>query len=253
MKFRILSLTLITAFLFSATAHAQSTWDNIYTILNTNCSSETCHGSGSANPSFNVDTSAAVLYAQLINGDPTNPYAKDSVNNKLVIPSSPETSFLMRKIARCSTNALALTQPFEGEIMPASGANRLSDADLDLIFNWILQGASDTAVIDPDTVAGDICDLNVGIRTLPSEIVSLSAYPNPATDIFSLSYTLQHSALVTMDLLDVTGQKIETIFIENQNSGKQIKTILPDTHAGIFLIRLTIGNSSQYIEKIVLH
>src|ERR1051325_3788103 len=122
---------LIAACLMTLPAMAQKTWIDVYTILNTGaCNSPTCHGNGSPNPSFNVQSSPSVLYSQLVNGNPVNPYAKDSVHNKLVDPGSPQTSFIIRKLGRCTDGPLKLHQPNEGVPMPQN-ANRLAAADLE--------------------------------------------------------------------------------------------------------------------------
>lgn len=252
-----MNLKTITAFsllliFFVIDAQAQKTWADVYLILNnTNCNSSTCHGSGASNPSFTVTNSPSVLYQQLINGNPINPYAKDSLNNKLVVPGVPERSFLLRKISHCSSGMLSLRQPFEGGLMPV-GASRINDADLELIYNWIAQGASETAVIDPDTVAGDICDLPLFVRILPSQNISLSVFPNPAADQLTVSYTLERSSLVTMEIMDAAGKIVRTLFSETQHSGMQTNTFALETAPGLYFIRLTIG-SGQYMKKLAVH
>ncbi len=237
------------------TTYAQKTWSDIYTILNTKCSSQACHGSGSANDEFNVDTTASVLYSQLLNANPNNPYARDSVHNKFITPNSPQTSFLLRKIAHCDTSSsLSLTQPFEGSGMPVIGGT-LPDADIELIYNWVNQGASETAAISPDTVAGDVCDLPppVGVENFSGIIASISAYPNPAAENFSLSYSLNEPSLVTVDLLDLAGKKMKTIFTENQFPGSHIATIaIAPEMKGVYLVRLAAG-AARHTRKVALY
>jgi hypothetical protein len=136
--------------------------------------------------------------------------------------------------------------------MPESGT-KLPEADIELIYNWIIQGASETAVINPETVAGDLCDsFPVGIETLWIEDASISAYPNPASEKFSFSYTLKEPGLVTMDLLDLTGKKVKNIFTEKQAPGSKVITIAPDVQTGVYFVRLTIG-TAQYMRRVTLY
>lgn len=252
MQLKKTTLMAITTLALATAVYPQKTWNDVYTILNTSCQGSSCHESGSSNNAFTVDTTAPVLYAQLINQDPKNPYA-DSVGHKLVVPGSPLSSFLLRKISHCdSTSGLGLVQPFEGASMPESG-NKIPDAEIELIYNWIVQGASDTAVISPDTVAGDVCALfPVGIEAPLVESSSISVYPNPASGKFSFTYTLIEPSLVTIDLLDLAGKKVESIFAESQASGNQVITVVPDAKAGVYFVRLTVG-TAQYMRKVALY
>lgn len=253
MNCRKLVFTLMASIVLTTT-HAQKTWGDIYTILSTKCSSPACHGSGSANDEFNVDTTSSVLYSQLLNANPNNPYARDSVLNKFITPNSPQTSYLFRKIAHCDTSSsFALTQPFEGAGMPVIGG-QMPDAEIELIYNWIIQGASETAAISPDTVAGNVCNLPpVGVENFSGIIASISAYPNPAADNFSLSYSLNQPSLVTVDLLDLAGKKMKTIFTENHATGSHIATIaIAPEMKGVYLVRLTAG-AAQHIRKVALY
>jgi len=238
--------------LFTSIASAQSTWQDVYDILHVNCSTPTCHGSGNYNSSYNVDTTPAILYSQIINADPTNPYAKDTLGNKLIAPGSPQTSFIMRKLSHCASGPLGLVNMlFEGDTMPSG--YKLTDAELELILTWILDGAPQTGVVSPDTVAGSICQLSLAVRILPAEDISFTIYPNPTTEKFSCSYTLERPSLVTMELIDVTGRKMKTLLNENQIAGKQLKTVALEANSGVYFLRLKLGNTSQYMKKIILY
>lgn len=129
---------------------AQSTFAQIHQILQTNCAGSSCHQPG-GNPSFDVNAAESVLYNQLVNANPVNPYAKDSAKNKLIAPGYPDRSFLLRKIAHGLNENnihLGLKQPHEGLPMP-SGGGSLSKPQIELIRQWILFGAPQTGnVVD---------------------------------------------------------------------------------------------------------
>jgi len=244
--------TFILLFLAPFTLHvnAQKTWQDIYNLMHTTCSTSSCHGSGAPNTVYNVDTPANVLYTQLVNADPLNPYAKDSLHHKLVDPGSPQTSFLMRKISHCLTGSLALVQPYEGEMMPKD-ADSLSTENQEMILQWILQGASETAVISPDTFAGNICDFGVGINTLSEEQLAFHILPNPVESDFSVSFTLKEAAVVTLELFDAKAANTNVLLEKKLNSGTYNETFNPALPAGIYYLRLTIDGKS-FIRKLAV-
>jgi len=256
MENRIFRAAIIIAILFSVPARAQSTWEQIYTILNTSsCNSPSCHASGgSGPPSFHVNLPADSLYAQLYNGTPIN-FAANSEGNKLVFPGHPEKSFLMRKLSHCASGPLAIILNQHGPSMPdVNPPTPLPEHDLELIFTWILAGAPDTGTITVDTFAGSICDWEpVGIKTLPAEIIAFTAYPNPTTENFSCSYVLERPSQVTMELLDVTGRSVKTLFSETRGAGKHEHVIEPGASSGIYFIRLQVNDAAQHIIKVAIH
>ncbi|MEX0810873.1 MAG: T9SS type A sorting domain-containing protein [Chitinophagales bacterium] len=141
----VLTLLLLTVFSSNYEASAQGTWDNIYTILQTNCSTSSCHGTGSPHGDFFVDNSKSVLYDSLINAKIFNNHARDSVNNKLIYPGDPARSFLLRKIAHCMDGDLLL-HPDENAPMPENRP-ALPDSTVEMIRQWILYGAEESGKI----------------------------------------------------------------------------------------------------------
>lgn len=234
--------------IFASPVFAQKTWADVITILTTNCGSNSCHGSGSSNQSFNVDTNSAILYTQIVNADPINPYAKDSVNNKTVDPGSPKTSFLMRKIAGCTIGSLKIVLE-EGKTMPDGGAPALSEADIELIYQWILQGASETAVISPDTVEGNVCDIYASLPSIKADEVAFSVINSMSDSKITVAYTLKSFSDVTIDLFDASGRNIKTLFTDRQTSGRHVEAFETEVSSGIFFVRLTV-NGASFTKKI---
>ena len=54
----------------SQSSHAQSTWNNVYTVLQAKCSS--CHNSAVASGGLNLSGTAAEVYDQLVEVTPDN-------------------------------------------------------------------------------------------------------------------------------------------------------------------------------------
>lgn len=232
-------------------ADAQKTWLDIRNVMVTTCASKTCHGDSTDNPSFNVDSSAADLYDQLINGDPVNEYADSIAGFKLVVPGDARRSYLLRKIARCVNGSLEMAQE-EGEDMPEDDPFGLPDSTIELIYQWIIQGASETAVIDPDTIAGDVCDIFLAIRPLPAHQVSFTVSPNPVSDVFSVGYSIKNTARVTVELFDSKGVKTSLLSSASKTAGTHRETFnAADMPKGVYFIRLTVG-ADQYLKKMVV-
>lgn len=142
MKF-LLAAALSIAFAFSL--QAQQTWDQVYSILNTNCAISSCHGGTTANP-FDMGANSFSAFSSMVNVDPTNPAAK-AAGYKLVDPGHPYNSYLLKKIGDGFDSYLDL-EAAEGNVMP-SGAPALADNEIELIRQWILQGAPQTGnVVD---------------------------------------------------------------------------------------------------------
>lgn len=146
------ALVLILLFVSYPKIKAQTTFASVYTLLQANCSGNACHNGSNANI-FNVDTSMAQVYHELIGVTPTNPAAA-AKGDKLIDPGYPARSFLLRKIAHGLSGDLNLNQPSEGNPMP-SGLPQLKKEEIELIRQWILFGASDTGTYIDTTVLFD--------------------------------------------------------------------------------------------------
>lgn len=124
---------------------AQTIFQQVKTIMQNQCAGSGCH-SGSI-PGFNVTDADADLLADLIGNSPANPSAA-SKGYKYIDPGHPTNSFLLRKIAH-GLDELNI-EPAEGTDMP-NGRPKLPDADIELIRQWIMFGAS---LNDPVVPAG---------------------------------------------------------------------------------------------------
>ncbi|MDZ4846302.1 MAG: T9SS type A sorting domain-containing protein [Chitinophagales bacterium] len=236
-------------------AQAQDTWQRIYTIMNTSCTAVSgCHGD-TTKPIFNADTTADALYDMLVNMEPTNPYA-DTVDGGylLVDPGSLTTSFLFRKIAHCPVGPLEM-DPQEGDPMPNIEDNmgnfiKLPDSTIELIGAWILAGAPETGVVSVDTIAGNVC-ITVSARTLPAHEVSFMLTPNPTSEDFSVSYTIENTATVSIELFDNKGAKTNLLTSGNKAPGTHRESFDSNLAKGVYFVRLTI-NGNQYLKKLVV-
>jgi hypothetical protein len=114
------------------TATFPPTLDNIQrTIFSPRCAIPTCHDA--AEKAGNLNLSAGSAYDQLVGVPPTVDTAR-AAGFLRVDPGKPENSFLIVKLDG--------PPPGEGSRMPLTGT-LLTDAEVQLISDWIAQGASD--------------------------------------------------------------------------------------------------------------
>lgn len=222
-------------FISSETIGQNSSFDQVYTILQTHCGGSACHSDDGTNPLKLVDSIKSVVYANIINTDPLNPYAKDSVGFKTVVPGSPNTSFLLRKVA-CNRGPETPMALAEGNCMPDSPQNNpsglLSEADVDLIRVWIAGGAPDTGIVS------GIFDFSV------NEPVA-NVFPNPFGSAFFITFTLDQANQVKLELYDLPGKRIAILKEENMMAGDHRYHIKSPEQIpnGIYVLRMTVGNS----------
>lgn len=234
----------------SSGVSAQDTWQRIYTIINTQCSAESgCHGD-TTKPIFNADTTAEVLYDLLYNVRPVNPYADTVADYLLIDPGSLRTSFLFRKIADCPVGALEL-DPQEGDPMP-NDQPALPDSVIELVGAWILAGAPETGVIPSDTIAGNVCLMFVSTNPLPAKEIEFTVSPNPASERFAVNYTLETSALVSIDLFDSKGMRASILHNEKRNAGAHSAPYTTKIAPGIYFVKLTV-DGKEHLKKLVVH
>lgn len=128
----------------SQSSHAQSTWNNVYTVLQAKCSS--CHNSAVASGGLNLSGTAAEVYDQLVEVTPDNAAAA-AKGQKRIDKGYPYRSFLMRKIGQGMIDPQddGLLTEEEGAYMPAYPAtDDLTNAERELIRQWIYAGAPET-------------------------------------------------------------------------------------------------------------
>jgi hypothetical protein len=118
-----------------------ATFDRVFEILQTKCAS--CHG-GSAPIAYDLGTTPAETYAAIVGVTPLNPTAAGK-GYKRVDPGHPYNSFLLKKVGQNLDNYFELSQPDEGQYMPAyGGPPALTSYEAELIRQWILTGAKQT-------------------------------------------------------------------------------------------------------------
>jgi hypothetical protein len=165
MKQILLSL----AILVSATLHAQSTYDQVYDLLQGSCATVGCHSNADQAGSLDLEGSGASravrkadLYNKLVGVMPANTTAAGN-GYKLVYAGQPYESFLFRKINNGLAPEVSLAAG-EGVDMPGSGPG-LENEEIELIRQWIMHGAPQTGTVIDTALISDYYNNN-GINSL---------------------------------------------------------------------------------------
>jgi len=103
---------------------------------------------------------------------------------------------------------------------------------------------------------------NIGISNetelneTPSSFKLLPSYPNPFNPSTTISYQLNESGTIKLEVYDITGRKVSTLFTGFKNTGTYTHTWNADNNAsGVYLIKLNMTNSvSSFtdIQKVTL-
>ena len=156
---------------------AQTTYQEVYSIFQANCTTG-CHSG--ATPSANLDLGAdeAQVYQNIVGVTPINPFAANTLKQKLIDPGYPERSYLLRKCSNGMDSEIDLVDVAEGNSMP-SGLPAMEDYEIEMIRQWVIWGAQDTgtyvdpAIIEEYYTVGGIADIE---RPLTPEEEGLEGY-----------------------------------------------------------------------------
>ena len=81
-----------------------------------------------------------------------------------------------------------------------------------------------------------------------------SVFPNPVVNYTNISYNLNKSSNVTIDVFNLLGEKVTGVSLGIQSSGKQeYRLSLESFKEGIYFIRLNAGESMQTVKISVIH
>ena len=198
---KILCVASLCSNLFSQVSYT----NQIQPIFNTNCTS--CHvGGGAATldlTSYDGAMSGGVSGLSIIYGD----YENSELYIRLVLPQGTAGS------------------------MPPN--DPLSQEEIDLIGDWINEGANNLAIKD---------------SFLPQSFTLEQNYPNPFNPSTTILYNLSSDEFISFEIFNLNGKKIRTLVNEYQNSGPNKVIWNADDNqgrqvpAGIYLYSLIAGN-----------
>lgn len=82
----------------------------------------------------------------------------------------------------------------------------------------------------------------------------LNIYPNPSQNISTVSYSLKNSADVTLEILNVLGEKVMTLRNVNGQTGENTTSInTAKLSNGVYYLRIKTDNYSDALKMVVSH
>ena len=92
-----------------------------------------------------------------------------------------------------------------------------------------------------------------GVKANNDIILELSVFPSPASSITKINYTIINSSNVNIDVINVLGEKVNSIFIGTQSPGKhEYQLNLESLCEGIYFVKLNAGDTTQTISLSVV-
>ncbi|MES2286808.1 MAG: T9SS type A sorting domain-containing protein [Bacteroidota bacterium] len=93
-----------------------------------------------------------------------------------------------------------------------------------------------------------------GMSEVENTIVNLNILPNPVKNSANISYSLNQSKAISIEIFNVLGEKLKTIALEKQTAGKHTAPIDLETFSnGIYFIKLNASASSETVKFTVAH
>ena len=192
-----------------STLFCQVSYTNqIQPIFNANCTS--CHVGGGA------ATLDLTSYSGVMSG---------GVSGLSIISGDNENSLLYIRIILP-----------EGEAGSMPPNDPLSQEEINLIGDWINEGANNLAIKD---------------SFLPQSFTLEQNYPNPFNPSTTILYNLSSDELISFEIFNLNGKKVRTLVNEYQNTGPKKVIWNADDNlgrqvpAGIYLYSLIAGNVKQ--------
>lgn len=138
-----------------------------------------------------------------------------------------------------------------GDGMTATGKTVDHDYFVDGTYLVTLQVANASGCV---TSFSDSVTVNsTGLKAESTPGNSMSIYPNPFITNSNITYTLGQQSNVTLDVYDMLGKKVETLFNGQQESGKYVFTFdsrKQDIPSDVYIVKLRV-DQNVYIQRLV--
>jgi hypothetical protein len=110
------------------------------------------------------------------------------------------------------------------------------------VNSTLLQNAIDSALVA------------TGVPVTGSPVTSLSVSPNPAGNSTVISYSLESASDVTIDVYNMLGEKVMTVYSGNATQGEHQQALNTEMLAkGRYIIRMRVGNIEKTAALAVEH
>ncbi len=142
------------------------------------------------------------------------------------------------------------------------GGVDISGSGLDYVSQIRITNAPTTTTLDGYDVDGVIAIYNcegimkpTGVRILGDKPISseLICYPNPSKGDSKIAFTIAQSSRVTLEVFDMRGQKVATLFDKEAHTGQEYTLRFDGTNLpnGVYICRLVTA-SDVLTEKVLI-
>ena len=150
--------------------------------------------------------------------------------------------------------------PEDGQVIYQGDGQYVQDVDIPpnqwIYYTVFARNDGGEYSIPTDESRASIIPGGVGVtdnETLPHRISYLRSYPNPFNATTTLQYSLLQSSGVTIEIYNIVGQRVATIYEGFQDAGEH--SIHWDSSAfpsGVYFARLEAGGQSQTVKMMLL-
>jgi hypothetical protein len=119
----------------------------------------------------------------------------------------------------------------------------------------------DDAAVHPNGTENDIIYLSVptnfeevGLKKVSASTIEANLLPNPANEATKLTFQLEQTQNVMINITNLLGQNVETI--SSATAAKGSNTITLNTQnipSGVYLVNITAGTSNSTLKLVVKH
>jgi hypothetical protein len=115
----------------------------------------------------------------------------------------------------------------------------VNDAGATFSSLWNYDGSYDFA----EAAAPSNVNTVVGIEEVNLS-AGVSVYPNPANDFINVAYGLTNNSVVTVDVINVLGERVMTEYVGSQAAGNYTSRIdVSNLSAGVYMLNVTINGT----------
>jgi hypothetical protein len=235
----------------------------------TSCNDNGCHGGGPAGTTISITATPAFTNNFY---DPATIY---TMNITVGHPSLTHFGFDCEILTAANANAGLMSNAgsgvqfatFVGKKNATHTTPKAGTGNVTWTFQWTPPASGDATVF----VSGNAVNLNgntsgdfstfnsltltalpTAIKALPkNDISQISLFPNPASDITSISYSILSPQKITIDLTDISGKVIKMFVNENFEPGPHSNILdLKGIAKGVYFVKTSV-NGERVSQKLI--
>jgi len=163
---------------------------------------------------------------------------KNAVHSTTKLASSGTATFTFKWVAPASGSGDATIYTVANAVN--GNANTTGDFVIDPISTILVEGTP--PLPPPDTT---------GIKENTNFISQLNVFPNPASDITNISYSLSQAKTISIELVDIRGAVIKQLYEQNDAPGFHSQILnLQGVASGVYFIK-TSANQQKISQKLI--